>query len=135
MHVAFFVMGEETDEDAPVVVALRMDPGAITVRHSHPCERVEIIVSGTLIVDGVEYGAGDVMTAKPDEFYGPHVAGPEGCLTYEIFSNLAAVSRTTYDTASGPVTLEMSGGCPSACGRDRTIKAQAGHGVLSPEEV
>lgn len=110
MGVSFFVMGEDTDESAPTVVALRMKPGAVTVRHAHPCERVEIVVSGTLHVGDEVLGPGDVMTAHAGEMYGPHVAGPEGCLTYEIFSTLGGTGLTTYATESGDVTIDMTTG-------------------------
>jgi hypothetical protein len=33
---------------------------------------------------------GDVMVSTPNEFYGPHTAGPEGSLSVEIFSRAQA---------------------------------------------
>lgn len=109
MNVGIFVMGEDHD-DSPAVAALRMDPGAVTYRHSHPCERVEVVVQGTLLVGDEVLKPGDVMVSRPDEMYGPHYAGPEGCVTLEVFGRLDGVSRTTYDTPNGAVTLDMDSG-------------------------
>lgn len=71
---------------------------------------MEIVVSGSLLVGDDVLGPGDVMTSRADEMYGPHVAGPEGCVTFEIFGRLDGTSRTTYDIENGPVTVEMDGG-------------------------
>jgi len=45
---------------------------------------------------------GDIMVSPPNEFYGPHVAGAEGCITVEVFASLAGVGNILYDTADGP---------------------------------
>jgi anti-sigma factor ChrR (cupin superfamily) len=82
---AFYPMGEDSD-DVPMAVIMDMEPGYVIGRHSHPCERFEVIARGTLDIEGRTYVAGDVLTAKPYEFYGPKTAGPDGCMTIEIFS-------------------------------------------------
>jgi hypothetical protein len=51
-----------------------------------------------------------VMKAGVYEMYGPHVAGAEGCLTFESFLNQPGISLTTYETDKGNVTLDMSTG-------------------------
>jgi hypothetical protein len=112
MEISYFVMGDPDDKDAPTVVALKMDPGAVTVRHAHACERFEIIVKGSLVVGDQVLRPGDVMKSAANEMYGPHVAGPEGCVTFEIFSNQTGISLTTYETDKGNVTLDMSTGVP-----------------------
>ncbi len=96
--VAYFVMGERK-EDAPTVVALKMAPNWVLPRHAHDCYRFEVIVQGTLDVGDRILKVGDVMVSEPNTFYGPHIAGPEGCTTFEIFSNHHASHEAILDIA------------------------------------
>src|SRR5215471_12159526 len=98
--LAYFLLGDRKD-NPPTVVALRMEPGWVLPRHAHDCYRFEIVVQGTLDVGERILKVGDVMVSQPNIFYGPHVAGPEGCTTFEIFSN---------HTASHEAILELAGG-------------------------
>jgi hypothetical protein len=106
----FFVMGD-VDSDpqsatTPVAMVLRLGPGQVIVHHAHDCERLEIVVQGSIDVgDGGVLKPGDIMTAKPMEFYGPHVAGPEGCTTLEVFSNMHGCHEVSYKTVDGNVTV------------------------------
>jgi hypothetical protein len=86
---AYFPLGD-TSTNPPTVVALYLPPNAVLDRHAHNCERFEIIARGELHADGKVLRPGDVMYTHPGVAYGPHRAGPEGVLTYEIFSNYAA---------------------------------------------
>jgi hypothetical protein len=105
--VAYFVMGEPKD-NAPTVVALRMAPNWVLPRHAHDCYRFEVVVQGTLDVGGRILKVGDVMVSEPNIFYGPHVAGPEGCTTFEIFSNHSASYEAILDLAGGVVKFDVS---------------------------
>ena len=72
-----FVLGEDpADAEAPAVVLLEMPPHYVLFRHAHICHRFEVVVRGSLQAGGRTLGPGDVMTARPGELYGPHVAGP-----------------------------------------------------------
>lgn len=105
--VAYFVMGERKD-DAPTVVALKMAPNWILPRHAHDCYRFEVIVQGTLDVGDRILKVGDVMVSEPHTFYGPHVAGPEGCTTFEIFSNHHASHEAVLELAGKTVTFDVA---------------------------
>ena len=71
--------------------------------------RFEVIVRGTLDVGGGRMlKAGDVMVSEPHVFYGPHFAGPEGCTTFEIFSNHAASHEAILDLAGATVKFDVS---------------------------
>ena len=48
------------------------------------------------------------MISEPGIAYGPHTAGPEGCITFEIFTNHRASFVTLLDTAEGRVECDMS---------------------------
>jgi hypothetical protein len=57
-----------------------------------------------------QLGPGDTMTAGPGEWYGPHVAGPEGCTTVEVFSNLDGVFRVLAESPDGPRVFDFRAG-------------------------
>ena len=101
------VLGEPSDESAPAALIFTMPPGYVLGRHAHLCERFEVILEGSITVDGLELGPGDVMIARPGEYYGPHTAGPEGCRTLEIFSTLAGAHHMLYETPEGPLSVEF----------------------------
>lgn len=101
------VMGEPSDESAPAALIFTMPPGAVISRHAHKCERFEIILEGSLLVEDMVLGPGDVMLARPGEAYGPHTAGPDGCRTLEIFSTLAGAHHILYETPEGPLSVDF----------------------------
>jgi hypothetical protein len=101
------VMGEPTDESAPTALIFTMEPHAVIGRHAHDCERFEIILEGSLLVDDMVLGPGDVMIARPGEAYGPHTAGPEGCRTLEVFGTLAGAHSMIYETPGGPLPVDF----------------------------
>jgi hypothetical protein len=103
-----FVLGEPSDESAPAVAIMRMPPNYVLSRHAHKAERLEVIVQGTLDVGDRILGPGDVMTARYEEFYGEHVAGPEGCTTVEVFSRLAGMHQTIFATPDGMRFLDLA---------------------------
>lgn len=105
--VAYFVMGDPR-QNAPTVVALRMAPNWVLPRHAHDCHRFEIVVQGSLDVGERILKAGDVMVSEPNIFYGPHVAGAEGCTTFEIFSNHAASHEAILELAGRAVKFDVS---------------------------
>lgn len=91
-RIANFVMADDSeDAEAPVASLLYLGPNDVLPRHSHDCHRVEVIVKGELSVDGKIMRPGDVSVSKPHEFYGPHIAGPEGSLSVEIFSRASGL--------------------------------------------
>ncbi|HMK99866.1 MAG TPA: hypothetical protein VK428_06725 [Acidimicrobiales bacterium] len=103
MTTRLYVLGRGGDDlAAPAVVVLEMPPGYVLFRHAHVCHRFEVVVKGSMTADGEVLGPGDVMTAAPGEFYGPHVAGPEGCTTVEVFGTLDGVFRVLAESGSGP---------------------------------
>jgi anti-sigma factor ChrR (cupin superfamily) len=89
------------DSTAPAVVLLRMPPGYRLFRHAHICHRFEVVVAGSLEANGTTLRPGDVMTARPGELYGPHVVGPDGCTTAEVFGSLEGVFRVLAEGPDG----------------------------------
>jgi hypothetical protein len=94
------VMGDDpTETTAPAAVLLYIAPGQVLRRHAHDCFRVEVVIQGSVdIGDRILY-PGDVSAARPGKFYGPHAAGPDGCLSVEIFSAARGLSGYAPDDA------------------------------------
>jgi hypothetical protein len=96
-----FPLGDPEAEDVPVVYILKMDPGFVLTRHAHDCHRVELVLQGSLDVGERTLSPGDVMVSAAWEFYGPHIAGPDGCVTAEVFATGAAAYRLIYEDLEG----------------------------------
>ena len=103
---AYFLMGERKD-NPPTVVALRLPPNGVLPRHAHDCYRFEVVVQGSLDVGDRILTPGDVMVSPPNSLYGPHIAGPEGCTTFEIFSNHKASYTPIVELEEGMVQFDV----------------------------
>jgi hypothetical protein len=102
LKASYFLMGDRKD-NPPTVIALHLGPGWVLARHAHSGHRFEVIVQGSLDVGEKILKAGDIMMSEPGVPYGPHVAGSEGCTTFEIFTNY----RDSYVTLlEGPNGVE-----------------------------
>src|SRR5262245_39010567 len=80
----FYPLGDPEDPATPGIVVLRLAPDNVLPRHAHDCHRFETVIAGSLYVEDRVLLPGDVMTAEPNAFYGPHTAGPEGVTTCEV---------------------------------------------------
>jgi anti-sigma factor ChrR (cupin superfamily) len=106
-----FVLGDDPDSpDSPAVVLLDLPPGYVLFRHAHICHRLEVVVNGSLKTEGRILEPGDTMTARPGEWYGPNVAGPDGCTTIEVFGSLDGVFRVLAESDDGPREFDFRKG-------------------------
>jgi len=103
VKTSYFPLGDPNDDNTPMAVVLQMEPGYVITNHAHACERVEVIMRGTLTAEGRVYKAGDVLTAKANEFYGPKVAGKDGCTTLEVFAKTTGSIWRIVKNESGEV--------------------------------
>lgn len=127
LRIRHHALGPLDDEDAtPVAAMLEMPPGYELPRHAHDCERIEIVVKGSLEVDGRVLGPGAVLRSGAGDFYGPHVAGPHGCTTVEVFASLRGVGRVMLATDDGPAQVAYRDG-PQG-GTDRAGSGATGTG-------
>jgi len=97
--LALHVLGEEDDPSAAVIEVLRLPPNYVLSRHHHSSHRFEMVVQGSVTVGDTTFRSGDIFITKPGEEYGPLTAGPEGCLSLEIFSDSDGVDAT-FDMSS-----------------------------------
>lgn len=107
LTMSHFAFGKPGEDHYPTMTALRMEPGFLLPRHAHGCYRLEVIVQGSMEVDGRILKPGSLMISEPDELYGPHVAGPDGCTTLEIFSSNTAENHITLEEPTGPATYDI----------------------------
>jgi hypothetical protein len=122
-RVASFALGDDDDPEVPLALFMNLPPGWVLDRHAHDCHRFEVVIEGTMLVaDGFALGPGDVSTSKPGEQYGPHMAGPEGVLTLEIFSRQAGLHPDHANPK--PASEEVT-----------TLTEQLRAGALSPEQA
>ncbi len=105
-----YVLADDDRAEAPAVVMLDMPPGYRLFRHAHLCHRFEVVVKGSLESDGRTLHPGDVMVARPGEWYGPHVAGPEGCTTAEVFGTQEGVFRVLAEGDGGAREFDFRAG-------------------------
>ena len=63
---------------------------------------------GTLDVGDRVLKVGDIMISEPNNVYGPHIAGPEGCTTFEIFSNHKASHVVLFDLPQGLIECDVT---------------------------
>ncbi len=107
MQVGSILMGNE-GENAPVAMLLDMPSGSVLPRHGHDTYRVEVVVRGSMTLpDGRVVTSGDVLVTPPGSFYGPHVAGPEGVLSVEIFSAASGLLPLADPDETDPLVLEQ----------------------------
>lgn len=93
------VLGERETNPASAML-LQLPPGHVLERHAHDTHRMEIVVKGSIVTaDGQELLPGDVAVSGPGEFYGPLTAGSEGCLSVEIFGEIAGMAPRAGDDA------------------------------------
>jgi hypothetical protein len=115
LKIVHHALGPLDDEEGtPVAAILEMPPGYVLPRHAHQCERLEVIITGTLTVDGQELGPGTVLRSGASQFYGPHTAGPEGCTTVEVFAQLRGVGRVILADADSGSDQDPEGGEPTS---------------------
>jgi len=91
----------DDEQHTPVAAILEMQPGYVLPRHAHDCERWEVVLSGSMEIDGRQVGPGTVLRAGAREMYGPHIAGPDGCTTVEVFAALRGVGRIILEDQPG----------------------------------
>jgi hypothetical protein len=106
-QIASFTLGADPDDpEAPLAMLMKLPPGWVLERHSHDCHRFEVVIEGEMVVEGAVLRPGDVSTSAPGQEYGHHMAGPQGCLTLEIFSRKAGMQADRDEPT--PVAAELN---------------------------
>lgn len=94
-HCGAIRMAEGTDARVPITQMIILRPGAVVPRHANDCHVVQVVVIGSLELEGEEpLTEGDVIAAKPGEYVGPCVAGPDGALVASFITDVNA--RVTF---------------------------------------
>ena len=98
---SWFALGDADTEEVPIAMVFHMEPGFIITRHTHPCERFEVVVRGSIDVGDRVLVPGDVMTSHANEMYGPKQAGPDGCTTVEVFATTSGAHHRIVEDGQG----------------------------------
>ncbi|MGV0870617.1 hypothetical protein [Mycolicibacterium sp. XJ879] len=107
MRTAIHALGDPADENTAVVVVIQFPPNYVLARHSHQSDRLELVVAGSVEVDGYWLGPGDIWSSRAGEFYGPHKMGPEGCTTMEL-ATIAGAHQLTFDVDGAEIPVDFS---------------------------
>ncbi|OBF41925.1 hypothetical protein A5719_11165 [Mycolicibacterium peregrinum] len=107
LKTAMHVLGDPTKEDTPIVVIVRYPPHYVLARHTHSSDRLELVVSGSVEVDGQWLGPGDIWTSPAGEFYGPHTMGSDGCTTMEL-ATVAGAHLLAFDIDGNTVDVDFN---------------------------
>jgi quercetin dioxygenase-like cupin family protein len=97
----YFVLGDAEKEEGQAALVMKMEPGHVINSHGHSSSVFEVIVAGSMEVDGVRYEPGDVMVLEPGEPCGTAVVGPDGCTTVEFFSTVPGAYQLVYEGKDG----------------------------------
>jgi hypothetical protein len=98
-----FPLGDPEDDRTPIANLVEFPPMFPLPRHTHDCDVAMFVLKGTMYADGRVLHPGDGMTAKAHEFYGPEVAGPDGCTRIEFFGSMSGLLGVIYEKLDGEV--------------------------------
>jgi hypothetical protein len=89
---SIFTLGwPAADASQPCWVQFRYEPGWRAPAHAHSGWSCTVVLEGSWIAGGVEYGPGEMIIVAPNVTYGPFDPGPNGVLCVEFFENQAAL--------------------------------------------
>lgn len=89
IRTSHFVVGDEESKASPHVFISDWPPHAQADPHTHAQDYFEYVISGTQRVGKKWFKAGDIRIARSGTYYGPLVAGPEGCRVMVMFAGSA----------------------------------------------
>lgn len=97
----YFVLGDPETEEGQAALIMKMEPGHVINSHGHSSSVFEVVVAGSMEVEGEVYRPGDVMVLEPGEPCGRAVVGPEGCTTVEFFATVPGAYQLVYEGKDG----------------------------------
>jgi hypothetical protein len=108
MRITVHVLGDPSNEQAPTAIVLKMPPNCDVPRHAHDCERLELVLEGTIGSGDWMLGPGDIMKPGYRRPYGPFRTGPEGCTTVEFFSTRAGAHAMLFEGPDGMNRVDLA---------------------------
>lgn len=97
-------IGDEADDDRPMVVIVDYPPGQHVAPHHHETDYLSIMVRGDMTVTGRPHRVGSMRFVGRGTAYGPLLAGPDGCTVIDVFlhrSGLAPVMTPKEGVSAG----------------------------------
>ena len=100
-------LGEDM-ETGPWLLRIRLEPGTSVPPHWHTCDTIYVVTSGDMSVgDEGAFRACDVRWVRAGTFYGPEVAGADGCELLLISSG--GPPGVEFDRSTARVVGSVSG--------------------------
>jgi hypothetical protein len=99
-RTSLLVVGEPDDPHAAVVGCINVKPGPgdrLRSQHIHPADAVNLVIRGSIYMDGAWLRPGEAKIAPGNVPYGDGLAGPDGVQFFEIWSDLAGTMPTYSD--------------------------------------
>jgi anti-sigma factor ChrR (cupin superfamily) len=90
VQLARIDVGDADDPGRPLVFHTTFPPGFVSEAQTHGGHHVQIVLEGSLEVDGQIYGPGAVRRVPPSVADGPLVAGPEGVTMLTVLGDQRA---------------------------------------------
>jgi len=89
--------GPEFDPDAPVAALIVLTPGpgdALRGRHVHDTDAINLVVQGSMRMDGVWLTPGMMKAVPAGVEYSDAIVGPDGCKYIEIMAQRKGMRQT-----------------------------------------
>ncbi|MCV7101353.1 cupin domain-containing protein [Mycobacterium palustre] len=106
LKTTMHLIGDPTDERSPVAAVVAYPPNYVLPRHSHDSDRLELVIRGSVEVDGQWLGPGDIWSSPANQFYGPHNVGEQGCTTLELMS-ASGGRRLSFDAGDKSINVDF----------------------------
>jgi hypothetical protein len=85
-------LGPQGEGQRPNVQLIHMDCGQTAPVHSHRGWTCTVVIEGSMLIGGEEYGRGKAVLVEKDVVYGPFEGGPEGATILEFFDSQRAIT-------------------------------------------
>jgi hypothetical protein len=95
---SYWAMGDERLR--PLILLVEAEAGvAIAPPVKFPTDHLRLVLDGSCEIDGVPYRAGGIRIQQGGHFFGPEVAGPNGCRQIVVFARQADAVPVFADQA------------------------------------
>jgi quercetin dioxygenase-like cupin family protein len=85
-------LGNKNEGPRPAVQWIHMTAGQTAPEHAHRGWSCTVVIEGSMIIGGKEYGEGKAILVEADVDYGPFAGGPEGATILEVFDSQRAIT-------------------------------------------
>jgi hypothetical protein len=99
---AALFFGPEFDGRSPCAVVFKLEPGfcdPLSSMHIHGADAINLVIQGSMKMDGVWLTPGMMKCTPAGEAYGDHEVGPDGVTFIEFLASRDGLQQTYVDPA------------------------------------